>query len=215
MSVFNLPLSTTINRSIPKNAFDKYTNSKQKRIMVDLVDKIKWTNKIASETINLPANDIKEIQIFEIHLKKKEKIKEILDIIDKSIPYHIVFVLIFNENVLISTSKKHSHVTNEDTAVIDWNFATEWLNLDVVNYQFNLKQSVDFIYSDLCIQLNGSNLEGGNLEVIIAKESQIKSLKYQIAKLETAIKKNKQFNRKVELNIELQDKINCLNILKS
>jgi hypothetical protein len=213
MSLSYLPLSTSINRSIPKNAFDKYTNSKQKRIFIDSIDKIKWSNKIATETINLPSVDIKEIQVFEINLKEKVKIKEILDIIDKSIPYHIVFIIYFNEFVMISTSKKHAHVTNENLAVIDWTFETDWILNNQVIIKFNLKQNIDFIYSDLCFQINGNVNEGKNIIEIIALESQIKSLKYQISKLESAIKNSKQFNKKVELNQELIDKKKQLELL--
>jgi hypothetical protein len=213
MSITNLPLSTSINRSIPKNAFDKYTNSKQKRIFIDSIEKIKWSNKIASETINLPAIDIKEIQVFEVHLKEKVKIKEVLDIIDKSIPYHIVFFLYFKEFVMISTSKKHPHVTNEDIAVIDWTFETEWILIKDLNIKFNLKQNIDFIYSDLCFQINGNVNEDKNIIEIIALESQIKSLKHQISRLESVIKNSKQFNKKVELNLELIEKKKQLELL--
>jgi hypothetical protein len=213
MSLINLPLSTSINRSIPKNAFDKYTNSKQKRIFIESIEKIKWSNKIASETINLTAIDIKEIQVFEVHLKEKVKIKEALDIIDKSIPYHIVFFLYFKEFVMISTSKKHAHVTNEDIAVIDWTFETEWILIKDLNIKFNLKQNIDFIYSDLCFQINGNVNEDKNIIEIIALESQIKSLKHQISRLESVIKNSKQFNKKVEFNLELNEKKKQLELL--
>ena len=35
MSYFNLPASTIVNRFIPKNAFDDYTNTKQKKKFVE------------------------------------------------------------------------------------------------------------------------------------------------------------------------------------
>lgn len=215
MSFIDLPISTVINRSIPKSAFDKYTSSKHKRIFIDSIEKIRWSNKIASETINLPAIDIKEIQIFEIHLKDKVKIKEALDIIDKSIPYHIIFFLYFKEFVMISSSKKHAHVINEDFAVIDWTFETDWILKKEFNLNFNLKKSIDFIYSDLCFQINGNVHEGRNIAEVIALESQLKSLRYQISKLESIIKNSKQFNKKVELNLELNEKKRQLELLNT
>jgi hypothetical protein len=53
--------------------------------------------------VNLEAKDINEIQVFRIELKAKEDIKTVLDIIDKSIPYNIIFVVQFESSVYIST----------------------------------------------------------------------------------------------------------------
>ena len=95
MSFFNLPKQTQVNKSIPKKTFDSYINSKQKKLFIDIIDKIKWTNKLSTETINLEGKEISEIQVFEIILRRKEDIEKLLEIIDKSIPYHIIFVLTF------------------------------------------------------------------------------------------------------------------------
>ena len=74
MTYFELPKSTIVNRFIPKNAFDEYTNSSQKKKFTDIIDKITWQNKLSKDTINLDGVDVKELQVFEIKLKKKEKI---------------------------------------------------------------------------------------------------------------------------------------------
>ena len=50
MSFFNLPKQTQVNKSIPKNAFDSYINSKQKKLFVDIIERIRWTNKLSVET---------------------------------------------------------------------------------------------------------------------------------------------------------------------
>ena len=47
MEYFNLPDATRVNRVVPKNAFDKYTNSKQKKRFKDVVQRISWTNKLS------------------------------------------------------------------------------------------------------------------------------------------------------------------------
>ena len=92
--VFNLPNSTIVNRVIPKNSFEDYTTSKQKRSFTELVEKIRWLNKLSRETINLSGKEITEIQIFEVTLKKKDDITGVLNVIDRSIPYQL-FLLSF------------------------------------------------------------------------------------------------------------------------
>ena len=153
MTYFELPKSTIVNRFIPKNAFDDFTNSSQKKKFTDTIDKITWLNKLSKDTINLNGNAVKEIQIFEIKLKTKEKIQTLLNVIDKAIPYHIIFIVTFGEETYLSTSKKHNHINNENIAVIDWNFISDWQHNKEKKISLNLKESIDFIYTDFCSAL--------------------------------------------------------------
>ncbi|MFY7963702.1 MAG: DUF4391 domain-containing protein [Chitinophagaceae bacterium] len=210
MSYFNLPISTNVNRFIPKNAFDAFTNAKQKKKFTDIIDKITWLNKLSKETINLTGKEVQELQIFEIKLKEECYPKDLLDIIDKSIPYQIIFVLSYQDAILISTSKKHNHPLNQDNAVVDWSFATNWFVTTENSYQLNLKISLDFVYADFCSQLSSYTQEQKDISKIIYHDKYLKGLKKQIADLKKAIKAEKQFNKKVELNIQL----NKLNVDK-
>ena len=203
MTYFELPKSTIVNRFIPKNAFDDYTTSSQKKKFTDTIDKITWLNKLSKDTINLDGNDVKEIQIFEIKLKTKEKIQPLLNVIDKAIPYHIIFIVTFGEETYLSTSKKHTHINNENTAVIDWNFISEWHPNAKKKISLNLKESIDFIFTDFCSQLSG--FRSRNIKEIIEKDSSKTKFKKQIEELEQKIKKEKQFNLKVEMNQKLKE----------
>ena len=207
MSFFNLPKQTQVNKSIPKNAFDSYINSKQKKLFVDIIERIRWTNKLSVETINLEGKEISEIQIFEVALRQKDNIEKLLEIIDKSIPYHIIFVLNFEDQVKISVAQKHLHPTNENNTVIDWTFKSEWLNKDLIKYQLNLKGTLDSVIKDFCIQLSGKKEDVDlSLNELVEKESQIEKLEKEINKLKSQIKRTKQFNQKVELNALLRQR---------
>lgn len=203
MTYFELPKSTIVNRFIPKNAFDDYTNSSQKKKFTDIIDKITWLNKLSKDTINVDGSDVKEIQIFEIKLKTKDKIQGLLNIIDKSIPYHIIFIVSFGEETYLCTSKKHNHINNESTAVIDWNFNSEWQLSTKKKVKLNLRESIDFIYTDFCSQISG--FQSKNIKEIIENDSSKTKLKKQIEDLELKIKREKQFNLKVELNTLLKE----------
>ena len=133
--MFQLPPTTLVNRVIPKNAFDNYTSSKQKRLFTEKLAKIKWENKLSAQTINLGGKDVKEIQIFSVALKEKEQFGDILQIIDRSIPYPIIFVVTCEDLRMISLSKKHAHPTNENIAVIDWTFTSDWFTANKNPYQ--------------------------------------------------------------------------------
>lgn len=203
--MFDLPKHTIVDKSIPKNAFDKYINTQQKKLFSEYIDKIRWTNKLSTSTINLPTNEIEEIQIFNISLKKKGDISSLLEIIDRSIPYHVIFVINFNEEILLSVAKKHSHPNNENNSIIDWVFQSDWIMSNEFSYKLNLKESIDMIFSDICNQLSGNNNK--SINELVESNLEKESLDKKIQKLKIQLKNCKQFNKKVELNLQL-DKMN-------
>jgi hypothetical protein len=207
MVYLNLPVSTKVGKVVPKNAFDNYTNTKQKKIFTDKVGRITWANKLSKETTNLEPKEIQEIQVFKIELKVKEDIQVVLDIIDKSIPYPIIFAVEYHNELYFSCSTKHPHPVNEDNSVIDWTFKTEWFNQKEELYSLNLKKDLDFIFKDFCVQLSGKTaLEENSLGSIVDHERAVTLLKKEIAKLKSTMSKLKQFNKKLELNNELNNK---------
>jgi len=215
MDVFNVPHTAKVNRVIPKNAFDIYTTSKQKKLFTDLIARITWTHKLSTDTVNLEAKDIQEIQIFRIELKVNEDVGTIVDIIDKSIPYHIVFVIEFDGRIYISTSIKHPHPANEDKAVIDWTFRTAWFLPSENKYIFQLKKSIDAVYHDFCIQLSGkSSMATQPLQNLVTYQKEVATLEKEIARLTVEMAHTKQFNKKVELNLEVKALKNQLRRIK-
>jgi len=207
MTYFELPETTKVQRIIPKNTFDSYTNSQQKKLFSEKIIRITWTQKISKETVNLPYDEINEIQIFKIELKIKDDISVILEIIDKAIPYHIIFIVEYGNDIYLSTSKKHASPTNENTSVIDWTFKSYWISKSNLTYRLNLKSSIDTIFKNLCVQLIGrEDLASHSLNSIIHTQQQIYTLKKEINRLKSSISNCKQFNKKVELNLVLKSK---------
>jgi len=208
MEYFDLPKRTKVGRVIPKKSFAQYTNTKQQKIFTDKIQRITWTNKLSVETINLEGEDIKELQLFKIELKTFASIPQVLEIIDRSIPYAIIFSVHFEDNMYLSTSAKHAHPLNENKAVLDWTFSTSWFkNNTITKYQLNLKKSLDAVYKDFCLQVSGKlEMQSKPFNVIIENEQSIHRLEKEIDRLKSKIKKCKQFNQKVELNMELQGK---------
>ncbi|BEV03420.1 DUF4391 domain-containing protein [Chryseobacterium gambrini] len=207
--MFNLPKSTVVKKVIPKNAFDVYTNTKQKKAFADKIVRITWSNKLSQDTINLTGKDVTEIQFFEIELKEKVNIKDLLVIIDKAIPYHIIFKVKFDNEYYLSTSAKHIHPTNDDIAVIDYTFSSEWMNECEELFFIELKNNLDWIYKNFCFQFVNSN-EAKNLQELIHQEKKLHQIKKEIEKIKSEISRCKQFNKKVELNISLKKLENIL-----
>lgn len=207
MKLFELPDRTKIRRVIPKNSFDSYTNTKQKKLLTDLVLRISWIHKLATDTVNLDGKDIREIQIFQIDLKQQEEIPTLLTLIDKAIPYHILFIVRFEDWYYLSTSAKHLHPNYENQSVIDWTFQTDWFQLSDSKYSINLRKSLDFVFFDICCQIaDVQKSKFSNLNGLIEYQEQIESITKEINRLKSTIKRSNQFNEKVELNLKLKAK---------
>lgn len=209
--MFKLPTSTEIKKIIPKNTFENYISNKQKKEFSTYISKITWVNKLSFETINLQGKEIEEIQIFTIELKEKCNIKKLLDIIDKSIPYTIIFLITYNEEFYVSTSPKHSNPNNPNHAVIDYNFNTEWASKLDFQLIINLKNSLDWIYKDFCEQFKSTKKHTKTINQLVEAHKGIDEVNKEIKKLKIEIEKSKQFNKKVQLNIKLKELENILN----
>ncbi|WP_437917697.1 DUF4391 domain-containing protein [Sphingobacterium sp. LRF_L2] len=205
VDLFNLPISTSYGKVIPKNSFDGLISNKQKRLFTELISKMTWTHKLAPATINLSGKYFTEIQIIHIELKREERISELLTAINKSVPYGVIFVMQFGDRFYLSVSAKHPHPTLADTSVVDWEFASEWFVAADNTFRLNLKESLDAVFFDLCKQLSAfASKEVDSMAELIEKSSKLFQLRKEINKLRSAISSCKQFNKRVDLNLELK-----------
>lgn len=86
------------NRRVPKQKF--YENcavsTALKRSFVDEITAIWWRNKLAATTLNLAKGAaVTEIEVFEIELANGHLNEEVMRQMDRMIPYHLLFVLTF------------------------------------------------------------------------------------------------------------------------
>lgn len=212
--MFDLPEATVVNRVIPKNSFEKYSTASQRRQFAELVQKITWQNKLSTETTNLQGAEIKEVQVFLIELKQKQKIDSILSVIDRAIPYPIIFCIKYDSTFYYSASQKHSHPLNEDNAIIDWTFKTDWLDVAECSLSIILKKNLDTVFEIFCSQISRPNKTTTGLNELADFDRKRKTLQRERERLMNAINSCKQFNKKVELNVELkavEKRLNDLN----
>ncbi|HKL85693.1 MAG TPA: DUF4391 domain-containing protein [Treponemataceae bacterium] len=200
MNEFKLPKEAFVNTFIAKTKFyEKATvSSKLQKEFVDTIQKITWKYKLAEGTIGVAKTErVTEIQIFELELKEQAIPKNVLKIIDKTIPYQILYRFIYGDNVAYGITLK------EDTCVEIYYFS-EW----------NQPMSFDFtgidlekVYHKLVKAFVREEVQNeGSFSDIIEADSAIKALEAEIVSLEAKINKEKQFNRQVEIHKVLLEK---------
>ena len=202
MPDYSLPSTTAVKRVIPKNSFESFATPKQRRLFTEIVRRITWTHKVSPSTTNLKANKIQEIQFFSVELKKSAPVKELLDLIDRCIPYPIVFKVTFGEEFYFHTSIKRQHAQDEDKAIIDFSLSSTFGSDFFLNTE--LRVSIDEVYRRLCLQLSDfAKVENMTMEQLIARQGEVNGLRKEIGTLRASIRKSKSFKEKVDLNQRL------------
>ena len=195
-----LPKEAFVNKFIAKAKFYEKANlnAKLQKEFVDKVQRITWMYKLAESTIGISKTEmVTEIQIFEIELKELKIPKNLLKIIDKSIPYQILYRFINCDNIAYGiTLKEHTSVENYYFSGWNTDITFEFSGVDLEKVYQKLVKA--FICDDGRRQESFSD--------IIDVDNKIKALETEISTLENSISKEKQFNRKVEMNKTLLEK---------
>jgi len=192
-----LPESAKVNKFIPKTQFYNrvFITKKLKDDFINKVQKIVWKYKLAEDTINIKKTEkVEEIQIFDIELKEKTILKNILQIIDKVIPYPILFIINFQDEKQYAVSLKESNTINGY-------YFSEWN--EEIDFDFT-GASLEKVYQKIIKKfIKGIKEEKKYFNDIIEEDNKVKNLKSDIQILGNKLAKEKQFNRKVEINKEL------------
>lgn len=217
--LFNYPKQALFGRVLPKNKIYQHAapSPAVKELFVQQVEQIVWQYKLAPETINLSAKPgIPEIQVFDICLKTPNLDEAVLRCIDKAIPYPIFFQLLYNDRIKIVAAYKRINEADSEKWVVDGYFASDWLPQESERQSLPVALDLGLLYEQLLRQLLPSPPRTGeSLKDQIERLSQLQSKQNEYQKLEAKLHREKQFNRKVELNAQLRTLKAAIEVLKN
>lgn len=215
MKLYKFPQQAKVDRLIPKNKFYEQgkANSKIEQLFVNQVENIRWAYKLASSTIHLQdQEDLKEIQIFRVKSRVEDLDVSILSFIDKLILTPIIFEVVYQDKVKVVATYKRLNQADKTKAVIGQYYASEWLeDHDRIELPLYLKLAdlyEHFITQILPIASNKdqeNDDESVSIELQLQKAQQLETLQKQLDKLKSKLRNEKQFNRKVELNQQINE----------
>ena len=207
--LFTYPPQAAFEKVLPKSkiyAHAKPTRRLQQRF-TDEVAQIVWKYKLAPETIRIPARaGVEEIQVFGVTLKaaaEDEFTEDVLRCIDKAIGFPILFEVGAADRVrAVAAYKRPSEADSAKWVVGDY-FMSAWLPADTPRSPLPVALDLASLYGQLLRQLMPyPPREGESLKDHAERLDRIRSLQREHAKLETRLNREKQFNRKVEINAE-------------
>jgi hypothetical protein len=215
---FEYPIKTKFNKLIPKNKiYEKVSiNTALKDKIVKQIEKIVWLHKLSATTLNLNATDkITEIQVFDIELREDTLDEDVLKAIDKAIPFPIVFQLKKNDKVQIKSAYKRASESDTSKWIVDKYFSSPWIDnshlKEILPTVLDLEKLYEVIIKELMPNITSVKK---SLKEEIETHKELEKLEKQYQQLKAKRTKEKQFNKKVELNTELKVLKNQISALK-
>lgn len=215
--MFAYPKQAAFGKVLPKSKIYQHARPTKRlqQLFVDQVSRIIWQYKLSPETVNLPSRaGVPEIHIFTIELKVGELDEGVLRCIDKAISFPIFYELVFEDRVKeIAAYKRPSDADSSKWVVGDY-FDTEWQPADAERDPLPVSLDLASLYAQMLRQLMPfAAREGESLKAHAERLAAVRSKELQYRKLEGRLEREKQFNRKVELNAELRTVKNELEAL--
>lgn len=201
--------------------------SSDKKIFTNYIKQIRWLYSLNKKNMGIDSykdevKDYLEVEIINIVLKEDKKLNRIADIVMRVIPYPMILIFEFRGKIQLFVSHQSESLVDSSKITLDEIISTDWillddmdkideilfenLKLDKLNYS-NFYKFYDSIVQKI-IKYNGSKSVGCDINLSVEEikriNDEITSLENEIKTKKAAIKKETQFNRKVELNIEVK-----------
>lgn len=205
--VYEFPEKAYYGKLMPKNKVYVYANPRSRiiELFVREVDKITWDYKLSPQTLNVPASGfVKEIQVITIDLKSSNINYDVLKTIDKAIPSPIFFILRANKKFRYTVAYKRQSEADKSKWVISEYFTSDWVKQNQEPQPLPLVLDLKILYETMIkniIPITPARNE--NMEEFIGRVERIGIKQRDANKLQVRMRKEKQYNRKVELHTQL------------
>ncbi len=213
------PKATIINKNLPKTQiFPHMKNTKDKQFLTDNVQSIYMLANFKTENTNIPSFESEEelyTEIWFYYVKTKEKgnSDKFFKLLSSLIPYPLVVLTDEIDDFTLYTGRferqpnnylKLKNIYPSPIYNIE-NAESVFADLDLSELpRQNFKVFYDRLRDELAKQL-AANQYGVEVESITAdKKDQLDMLNNQIERLRVQIKKEKQLNRKIDLQMQLK-----------
>ena len=208
----DFPRHTEVGRVLPKNKVYEHSgaNTRLKNLFVEQVEQIVWRCKLAPETINLHARPgVQEIQVFAIRLKTPKLHHDVLRCIDGAVQFPIIFELTHGSDddaraQVVAAYKRPSQADAGRWVQSDY-FSTDWVPAYAQRVAMPLALDLAGLYEQMLHRLLPLPARAQeSLADLVNRVEQVAVKRREVEKAETRLYREKQFNRKVEINATLR-----------
>jgi hypothetical protein len=177
-----------------------------KELFVSQVAEIVWAHKLSPETLRLPARPgVPEILVFDLHLKGGELDEDVLQAIDRAIPFPLFHRLHAESGIAFSAAYKRPSEADAHQWVTGARFTTPFARPPAAYPPLPVALDLGHLYAALFAPLLPLPARSGeDLPSHIARCEVFLRLRRQIDQLTAKLHRERHFARKVELNQQLK-----------
>jgi len=216
-ALFAYPEQAAFGRVLPKTkvyAFGKPTR-RVRDLITQQVAQIVWQHKLAPDTLNLPPNrDVQEVQVFRIELKPDalaepdDLPEDVLRAIDKAIASPIIYELVDGQRIRCVAAYKRPNESAPGNAanwVVGDYFGTGWMPRETPREPLPVALDMAGLYEHLLRRLMPIEPRPGeSMKQQTERFAALAVKQRECRRLEAQLRRERQFNRKVELNAQLR-----------
>ena len=208
--MIKFPHSTYFGKRMPKEKFYAHLDvpNAVKQSFISEIEQIVWLYKLSPTTINLePGERVKEIALLEVKLRTQDFNKQLFLFIDRNIAVYIIYLLRFGDEVQLLVNFKEPIYQKLNSFKVEETYLTGWM--DESKLMLNIEgQNLDVLYESFVQQVAEDKLlpllPDVGLKEIVAKSKETQKIERQIIALETRLRKEKQFNKQLEIAAEIK-----------
>ena len=146
-----------------------------------------------------------EVQVFAIQLKTQELNLDVLRCIDGAVQFPVIFELGFDGRTQVVAAYKRPSESDSSRWVLSDYFMTEWLPSDVQRTAMPLSLDLGSLYEQVLQRLIPlPSRQHESLADLVTRVEQVAAKQREVEKTVSKLAKEKQFNRKVEINATLR-----------
>jgi hypothetical protein len=221
--LLNIPEACKVGNTIFKKLF--YENGelsqKDESLFIDGISKVTWIYCLKPETTNIlsfkdEVRDYPEIEVIEVRLEKDIATKRIAEIIMRTIPYPMLLFFRYEERVQLYVAHQRISLNDSTKNTLEELISSGWLAensslhkmLNIKNMRF---KNFLALYTDIVDAISVFNISTRlkSLQELTGMEARelsarLESIESNIGLIRAKLKKETQFNRKMEFNIEIK-----------
>ena len=206
--LFAYPQAAKFGKIIPKNKIYEHADARTalKERFVAEVDQITWAYKLAPETVNLGGSEaVPEIQVFQVKQRGDTLSEEVLRAVDRAIPFPIIFELVSAAKCRTVAAFKRPIEGRKSKWVVSDYFWAEWQEDGGERASLPIALDLPGLYDKILTSLMPvSPHQEEDIKSLVGRVEAIQVKEKEITRIKARLAKEKQFNRRVEINKALR-----------
>ena len=205
---WEFPRATRFNKIVAKDKILKQTPAApaEKKLFRHQIQKVRCSHEITAESMNINgSNQVPKILVIQLAALIPEPDKKVLSCVDRAFGVPVIFDIIHGKCSRYVACYRHRSGSSDKAP---WTFSPyffgPWRDEDASDTPLPLALSLDILYEKLLTGIMPLPLrENEPFTSLVERWEALQRLNQDMERLEARIKKEKQFNRRVDLNRSL------------